>query len=308
MRRLTSIAIVLFAAACQDATTSPIATPTAPSLSANGGGSGPICGPRCGAPILFDRFVNNGLTHWVGKMDSDGGNVTLLHLGSNPSWGPGYKRIAFNSTSGIPGQDIWTMNADGTGAMPITNSGNELWPSWSPDGTRIVFVSMRTGTSQIFTMNADGTNQTQLTNIAGNAFPAWSPDGTRISFTSNRTGNEEVFVMNTDGSNVVQLTNDPALDGEAVWSPDGKRIAYVNWKAGCDVMLMRPDGSQKTPIVNGLADCQAPSFSQDGKRLAFTSAIGANVYAVFTMNLDGSALSQITLGRTMDVLPAWSRK
>ena len=298
----------LFAACSTDGTpTSPAVVTPAPAFSALGNGSSG-CGPRCSNPILFDRFVNGGLTHYVGKMNADGSNVTLLHLGSNPAWGPGYKRIAFNYTSGIPGQDIWTMNADGTGAMPVTTDGTNIFPAFSPDGSKIAFVSTRTGSYQIFTMNADGTNQTQLTNVAGNTFPSWSPDGTKITFGSNRTGNDDIFVMNADGSNVQQLTTDPGVDAGAVWSPDGKQIAYVNLKAGCDIVIMKADGSAKKPVVNGLDDCETPSWSSSGNKLAFVSQLSTGGYAIFTMNVDGSALAQITLGRYMDLLPAWSRK
>ena len=310
-RRFVAVPVILTAlvAACSDDS-----TPTAPAVStpsplfAAGGSGGSSCGPRCSAPILFDRLINGGLVHYVGKMNADGSNVTILHLGSNPAWGPGYTKIAFNYTSGIPGQDIWTMNADGTGAMPITTNGSNIFPSWSPDGTKIAFVSWRTGSNQIFTMNADGTNQQQLTNVAVNTFPSWSPDGSKITFGSNRTGNDEVFVMNADGSNVQQLTNSPAVDAGAVWSPDGKRIAYVSLNAGCDIVIMKADGSAKTQIVNGRTDCQNPSFSPDGKKLAFVSDIGSNNFAIFTMNLDGSAVTQISLGRYIEWLPAWTRR
>jgi Tol biopolymer transport system component len=94
-----------------------------------------------------------------------------------------------------------------------------------------------------------------------------------------------------------------------VWSPDGKQIAYVNWKAGCDLMIMRADGSNKKAIVNGRDDCESPSWSPSGKQLAFVSQLTVvGQYAIFTMDLDGSALQQITLGRYLDVIPAWSRK
>ena len=301
-----SLALTSLAAACSsDSTTAPATVATTPTSAALGRSA---CGPKCANPILFDRFVNGGLTHYVGKMDADGSNVTLLHLGSNPAWGPGYTRIAFNYTSGIPGQDIWTMNADGTGAMPVTTDGTNFVPSFSPDGSKIAFVSTRTGSYQIFTMNADGTNQKQLTNVAGNTYPSWSPDGTKIMFGSSRSGNDDIFVMNADGSNVQQLTTDPGVDAAAVWSPDGKQIAYENLKAGCDIMIMRADGSVKKPVVNGLDDCEAPSWSSAGNKLAFASQLSTGGFAIFTMNVDGSALTQITPGRYMDLLPAWSRK
>jgi tol-pal system beta propeller repeat protein TolB len=309
MRRLTPITIALFVAACQDAPpTSPAATTTlSPSL-ALANGSPVYCGSRCGGPILFDRYINNGTTHYIGKMNADGTNPVILHLGSTPAWSPGFTKIAFAYTGAVPGVEIWTMNADGSGAVQLTVGGGNFFPSWSPDGTKIVFVSNRTGSWQIWSMNANGANQTQLTNVPNNNFPSWSPDGTKILFTSNRTGNDDVFVMNTDGTNVQALTTDPGIDGAAVWSPDGKRIAYTNMKAGCDIVIMRADGTAKTPVVNGLDDCEAPSWSPNGSKLAFISPVGPSSYAIFTMNVDGSALKKITSGRNFDVLPAWSRK
>jgi Tol biopolymer transport system component len=257
-------------AACSDdsAPTAPstLATAPAPLFSANHGGTN-ICGPRCGAPILFDRFVNGGLTHYVGKMNDDGSNVTMLHLGSNPAWGPGYKQIAFNYANGGPVQQIWTMNADGSNAQQITNDpGSNDSPAFSPDGKRIVFVGYRTGKAEIYTMNANGSNEQQLTTNADNYSPSWSPGGSRILFTSLRTGTNDIFVMNADGSG-------------------------------------------KTAVVNGLDDCENPTWSPTGTKLAFVSEITfGKTYAIFTMNLDGSGLKQITPGRYMDLLPAWSRK
>lgn len=77
--------------------------------------------------------------------------------------------------------------------------------SFSPDGTKIVFVSLSSGKAQIYLANADGSSVRQLTTESTNAQPAWSPDGSRILFNSNRAtpdGNTyELYVMNSDGTN-----------------------------------------------------------------------------------------------------------
>jgi Tol biopolymer transport system component len=269
-----------------------------------------LCGGKCGGPILFDRFINGGLTHYVGKMNDDGSNVTMLHLGAAPAWGPGYKKIAFSDFGAFNAGQIWVMNADGTSAMAITTStGGNTFPSWSPDGTKIAFMSYRTGSPQIFTMNVNGTNQVQLTNVAGNTYPSWSPDGTKILFGSNRTGNDDLFVMNTDGTNVTQLTNDPTVDAGGSWSPDGKQIAYTSLRPGCDIVIMNADGTGKQAVVNGRDDCENVSWSPNGAKLAFASLIPTTgTYTIFTMNVNGSSVSQIGLGRYFDVGPAWTRR
>lgn len=77
--------------------------------------------------------------------------------------------------------------------------------SFSPDGTRIVFISVVNNKAQIYLADADGSNVRQLTTDAStNAQPAWSPDGSKILFNSNRGSPDgsvfELYIMNADGS------------------------------------------------------------------------------------------------------------
>jgi hypothetical protein len=80
--------------------------------------------------------------------------------------------------------------------------------SFSPDGSRIVFVSTQDGDAEIYLMDADGANLRKLTdNSAVDASPGWSPDGRRILFVSNRNGQFELYVMGADGSNPRMLAS-----------------------------------------------------------------------------------------------------
>jgi Tol biopolymer transport system component len=84
----------------------------------------------------------------------------------------------------------------------------DTWPAWSPDGTRLAFVSLRDFNVEIYVANADGSGETRLTDDpALNRGPAWSPDATRIAFESFREGKSEVYVVNADGSGLTPLTN-----------------------------------------------------------------------------------------------------
>jgi Tol biopolymer transport system component len=129
-----------------------------------------------------------------------------------------------------------SCRSDLTSAEKPTSSrmtAGDSHPSWSPDGTRIVFQSRIGTNSEIYMMDADGSNQIRLTNDpADDEMPSWSPDGKRIIFSSNRDGNREIYVMNADGSNQIRLTNNPANDWEPSWSPDGKRIAFESSRGG----------------------------------------------------------------------------
>ncbi|MDP6494953.1 MAG: Ig-like domain-containing protein, partial [Dehalococcoidia bacterium] len=84
----------------------------------------------------------------------------------------------------------------------------DLNPSWSPYGSRIVFISNRDGNFEIYVMDADGSGQTRLTNnLDWDLDPSWSPDGTKIVFTSYRDWNHKIYVMNADGSGEFRLVN-----------------------------------------------------------------------------------------------------
>jgi len=155
------------------------------------------------------------------------------------------------------------VNEDGTGLKRlIDDPAGDIWPSWSPDGKRIAFVSQRTGNWQVHVMNADGTNISQLTKDYINANSAWSPDGNQIAFISGRDGNPEIYVMDVDGSNIKRLTNDQGNDDYPSWSPDGQFIAFVSDRAGNrDIYVMRKDGSDVTRITDEPTDEYPPRWS-----------------------------------------------
>src|SRR5438876_8070711 len=90
--------------------------------------------------------------------------------------------------------------------VQITHAQN-FDPFPSPDGKKLVFISMISGKEQLFTMNADGSNAAQLTrDDVDHEDPAWSPDGTRIAFVLITKDHNSIAVMRTDGSNVKVLT------------------------------------------------------------------------------------------------------
>ncbi len=113
---------------------------------------------------------------------------------SNVPLPPPTGRIAF--VAPVPGQegwpetDIYTMNADGSDIVQLTdNNSKDQYPVWSPDGSQIAFVSNRTGVSELFVMDADGNNVQQLTDVTQHSEgvqgpPSWSPDGSQIVFSA----------------------------------------------------------------------------------------------------------------------------
>ena len=101
--------------------------------------------------------------------------------------------ILYEYCPGTPQCTVFRTRPDGSAKARV---GEGRWPSWSPDGSRIVFASDRDGDFEIYLMDRDGANVTQLThNSAEDWDPAWSPTGAAIAFTSAQNGEPEIFLM-----------------------------------------------------------------------------------------------------------------
>ena len=232
-------------------------------------------------------------------------------------------RIAFHSNRD-GNWEIYVMNADGSGQTRLTNNpAADSWPSWSPDGRRITFISSRDDPDpndderiwNIYVMNSDGSGQTRLTNdSAWHSLPRWSPDGHRIAFQSYLDGDWEIILMNADGSGQTRLTDNSAGDAEPSWSPDGRRIAFQsNRDENAEIYVMNADGSGQTRLTDNPARDIRPSWSPDGRHIAFSSDRddpdpddNDRIMSIYVMNVDGSDETRLTDNSATDHASDWS--
>jgi len=196
--------------------------------------------------------------------------------------------------------------------VQITHAEN-FDPFPSPDGKKLVFISMLSSREQLFTMNADGSNIVQLTrDDADHEDPAWSPDGTKIAFVLITKDRHSIAVMGADGRNVEVLTPPEQNTIHPNWSADSKRVIYCTnddlvppKKNSADINAVELATKKITRLVTGGINTYG-SWSPDMKHIAFRKIIGDENSEVFVVNGDGSNPRNITNNPFIDGWPAWS--
>lgn len=206
------------------------------------------------------------------------GNPSVRHWTSNVPqydgiYSPDGKHIVYTRVNQTPGQgnlDVYIAAEDGSDSIKLAGDQGKLsheeYPSWSPDGKRIVFTSTFEGNQEVYTINVNGSDRVRITSDpALDAHPAWAPDQRRIAFATNRWGDLEIAESDPDGQNLIRLTNSPRLDDYPVYSPDGKQIAFVSHREGnADVFILNRADRSVTNITENPAIDQYPTWSPDG--------------------------------------------
>jgi TolB protein len=269
--------------------------------------------------IAFVSNRNGNKEIWA--MDYDGENqrqLTQIHtISLTPRWSPDASRIAFTCFA-QPGSSS-VLTAQICVYSTLTNHliswphfrGTNSSPSWSPDGSQLMFMSSMLGNPELFITDASGQRPKRLTFSNGsNTSPSWNPKtGLQVAFVSDRGGIPQLYTMNSDGSSQAKVDlPDMGYVIDPAWSPNGQLLAF-SWRrpnGNYDIYVMEIVTRQLVELTRDVGRNERPSWAPDGRHLVFEST-RTGTRQIWSMIADGTQARQLTK-QGQNESPNWSPK
>lgn len=251
-----------------------------------------------GRNIVFGRAGWLPKSGWLWKISARGGEPERLQFGQEGGE-PSIRGNRLAYARQLVNLNIWKRTIESSrsataGEKFLVSTTIESGPQFSPDGSKIVFESTRTGAYELWLCDSDGSNLIQLTHLnTVTGTPRWSPDGEHITFDSRAPGNADIFVMDSRGGSMRQLTHESSTDVVPSWSRDGRWIYFVSNRSGSWQMW-------KMPISGG----EAVQVTYKGGYGGFESADGKFFYYAKGDELRGIWRVPTSGGEETEVLPS----
>ena len=212
---------------------------------------------RDGAAGLWRVPRNGGTPRWI-ALGSDGGEI------AGPSVARRGRGIAF-AQQRVHSQIVEIVPGEERGQLLFGSTRDDFQPVVTPDGSRVAFVSTRSGSHEVWVARPDGREARRLTAFGGArvSAPQWSPDGRRLVVSARAEGNADVFVVFPDGE-ARQITNDVADDVAPSWSRNGQWIYFASDRGDTwQIYRVPAAGGDPEPVTvrGGVAAAEGPGGS-----------------------------------------------
>jgi TolB protein len=198
--------------------------------------------------------------------------------------------------------ELQVADADGFNAQSILASREPIMsPSWSPDGSRLAYVSFDQKKPIVVVQNlAQGTTHVVANFRGNNSAPAWSPDSRHLVVALSKDGLTQLYRIDATGGPAQRLTDSSGIDTQPAFSPDGQTIAFTSDRGGTPQIYRMPaNGGPAQRITFDGSYNVGPRFSPDGRYIAFVQR-DANRYRIATMELATGQVQSLTDGALDD--------
>ena len=199
--------------------------------------------------------------------------VNEVHLLLTMEPGISLSRVVFARGDGQR-RDIWCVDYDGENPLRLTaNRTLNLFPSWSPDGERVAFMSYRKGQQGVYLLDTR-TGDVSLVNetTGSNLAPAWHPNGKEILVSLSKVGQHEIYRIGLGGEIIRRLTVAPSIEISPSWSPTGRDVVFTSDMTGTpQLYVMDSDGSARRRLTYEGRYNDAADWSPNGEQIIYAS-------------------------------------
>ncbi len=215
-------------------------------------------------------------------------------------------RVAYVTKAGSEYR-LEIADADGDGIQVALRSNEPIIsPAWSPDGTKLAYVSFEAKKPVVYVQNLITRERTVIANYKGsNSAPAWSPDGSKLAIALSRDGLTQIYSVNSNGSGLQRLTTTSGIDTEPQFSADGQFIYFLSDRSGGpQIYRMGTNGGEAKRVTFGGSYNITPRISPDGTTLAYISRRDGK-FQLYSLDLT-SAQEQRLSDTVKDESPSFS--
>ncbi|TXI24340.1 MAG: Tol-Pal system protein TolB [Nitrosomonas sp.] len=251
---------------------------------------------------LMDVAKTSQITGFTGVVPSDQLRVAahriadIIYEALTGDMGVFSTRIAFVAKTGNKFA-LQIADSDGYNAHSIIEYSEPIIsPAWSPDGSKIAYVSFENKKPVIYVQTLATRERKAVANFKGsNSAPAWSPNGDKLAVVLTLHGGSQIFLINADGSGLQRLAQSPGIDTEPNFSPDGRSIIFTSDRGGSPQIYRMAISGGNAGVAERLtfegSYNVSPRFSPDGKSFTYIHRNGDR----FNIALQGLANRQVQL-------------